>query len=271
MIKRDISTIVPNELINYVSNGFDVVGDIAILKFFGKVDTKYKRIIARVLMDRNKHIKSVFEKYGKIEGEERVPKVKWIAGKRFGVTYHRENGCTFKVDIRNVFFTPRLGNERLRVANQVKSNEVVLDMFCGVGPYSILIAKRASEVYSIDINKYSIDLLRENIKLNKVSNVKVFNGDAKLIVPSFRKKFDRIIMNLPSDSEKFLNLAVKSLKPNGKIHLYKFVNMRDDKDLSEKLNMIKKHFNKKVRIEEFKCGEVAPNILRMCFDISLLS
>lgn len=268
MLRREVSAILPKDIIRNVENGFDIVGDIAIVKFSGEIPLKYKRIVAKKLMDENKHINSVFEKFGKTEGQERIPRLKWIIGKRSGVTLHHENGCVFKVDIRKVFYTSRLSNERLRVINQVKPNEIVLDMFAGVGPYSIPIAKRAAKVYSIDINKVSVDLLKENIKLNNLNNVEAFHGDALKVVPKFNEKFDRIIMNFPLRSEDFLGVAVKSLKEHGKIHFYHFVNMRGDSDLNEKINMIKSFFRHKVTIEYFRCGEIAPNISRICFDIS---
>jgi tRNA (guanine37-N1)-methyltransferase len=110
-------------------------------------------------------------------------------------TIHKENGIRLKIDINKAYFSPRLQTERQRVIEQVKPGETVIDMFCGVGPYSIAIAKKAREVYAIDHNPAAIKLLKENIKLNKVTNVKALKGDALELIKTLPKA-DRIIMNL---------------------------------------------------------------------------
>ena len=254
-----------------MNKSFDIIGNIAIVKFSEGATLKEKKKDAELLMRKNKHIFSVFEKRGKISGEERIPDVKWIAGKRSSVTLHRENGCVFKVDVRKVFFTPRLSNERMRVVSQIKSGEEVLDMFAGVGPYTIPAAKRAKEVCSIDINRDAVALLKENLKLNHIHNVRVFCGDSKRVVKRLEIKFDQIIMNYPLDAETFLDAAISVLKSPGKIHFYSFVSMHGESDMKEKMDMIRKHFiGKKIKIERFYAGEIAPNIVRTCFDITVL-
>lgn len=253
-----------------MKRGFDIIGDIAIVKFPEGTMAKKKKTEAAELMRKNKHITSVFEKYGKTEGEKRLPKIRWLLGSRKGITLHRENSCVFKVDVRRVFFTPRLGHERLRIVSLAGPNELVLDMFAGVGPYSIPLAKKVKEVHAVDINKYAVDLLKENASLNKVKNIKIAYGDARKVVPKIKTKFDRIIMNFPLDSISFLKVAKQAIKPKGTIHLYKFVNTRDEEDLKKTAQEIKDVLaNTKVRITPVKAGEIAPNITRVCFDIKL--
>ncbi|MFQ6050541.1 MAG: class I SAM-dependent methyltransferase family protein [Candidatus Hydrothermarchaeota archaeon] len=195
---------------------FDVIGDIAILQ----IPEKYrplKKEIAKILLETNKNIKSVFEKRGKVEEEYRLAPLSFLAGSKNTITVHREHGCFFELDVQKVYFSPRLSYERLRVAKKVKE-EFVLDMFAGVGPFSIVIAKhsKARKVYAVDKNPEAFGYLKRNIELNKVNNVIPILDDAKNI----RIKCDRIIMNLPHSSHEYLIYALRNLKRGGVVHYY---------------------------------------------------
>jgi tRNA (guanine37-N1)-methyltransferase len=75
--------------------------------------------------------------------------------------------------VTKVYFSPRLSQERLRIAQKVRGGEVVIDMFAGVGPFSIQIAKKFNnvKVYAIDTNPVAIQFLKQNIALNKIENI----------------------------------------------------------------------------------------------------
>ena len=251
---------------------FDVIGQIAVASFNRKVKRKEAIEFAKRVILKNKHIKSVFMKVGKIEGEERKAKLRFLYGENRSVTRHVENGCVFEVDIRKVFFTPRLSSERKRVRDQVKKGEDVLDMFCGVGPFSVPIAKVAGSVYAIDINADAIRLLKKNLSLNHIENVTAMRMDARRAPEEIKLKFDRIIMNLPAKAIEFLPYALRMCKSKCVIHLYSFVYLKgkDDgiKDTEKKVR--DSLVGVKVKsIKYFKAGEVAPHMLRVCFDITL--
>ena len=84
------------------------------------------------------------------------------------------NGCNAcvahcKLDVKKVYFSPRLATERKRVADLVSDGEEILDMFAGVGPFPFVIAKEKSvDITAVDINEVAIQYLNENIKINKV-------------------------------------------------------------------------------------------------------
>jgi tRNA (guanine37-N1)-methyltransferase len=109
----------------------------------------------------------------------------------------------------------------MRIAEQVKDHDKVVDMFAGVGPFSILIAKKfpPSQVIAIDKNPVAIKYLRENVRLNKVKNVEIREGDAREEVRGIQDA-DRIIMNLPHSSIEFLDTAFGIIKKGGVIHIY---------------------------------------------------
>ncbi len=251
-----------------LNRGFDIIGDIAIVKFDGRLSKKEKLKAVKEILKRNKNIKNVFEKVGITQGEERVPKLRKLVGET-SLTIHRENGFSFYVDVKKVYFSPRMGNERLRIIKKVKNNERVLDMFCGVGPFAIPIAKKASKVVAIDINKNAIQLLKKNIKLNKILNIDYYCGDSKKITKSLEGKFDRIIMNFPLSAYKFLEAAVKKCDKKAIVHLYAFVKDGNTKVIRDEIiSSCRKNF-KNIKINEYKAGEVAPFLERICFDIKL--
>jgi tRNA (guanine37-N1)-methyltransferase len=128
------------------------------------------------------------------------------------------------------YFSPRLSHEHQRVAELVGKGESVVDLFAGVGPFAVPIAKscKTAQVYAIDINAEAIDLLQQNARLNKVEGrVHAFVGDARRIVDEkLAGTADRVIMNLPETADAFIDVACKAVKSEGGIvHFYGFVRM----------------------------------------------
>jgi len=210
---------VPEELRPLLPSSFDTVGSIAIVKMEDEV-APYAAKIGKAIMATQISIKTVCMDSGVID-QFRTRNVKVVAGEKTTETVHKEYGLTFKVDVARAFFTPRLATERQAVAKQVKPGEVVIDMFAGIGPFSIMIAKTGSPrvVYAIDMNPDAIELMKENIALNKATSVSPILGDAREVAPRLEKA-DRIVMNLPHDGRGFIGEAIRALKPGGVIHFY---------------------------------------------------
>src|SRR5260370_15620431 len=116
----------------------------------------------------HKNVKTVYYKAGAITDNQRLRPLHHVPGAVRTETIHKELGCRFKIDISKAFFSPRLSSEHNRVAEQVQPGEGVVDMFAGVGPFSILIARRLEDVQdnAIDANLEAIKLIREKAKLN---------------------------------------------------------------------------------------------------------
>ena len=91
-------------------------------------------------MQTHKRIKTVLRQASPVSGDFRLRKLEWIAGERKTETVHKEYGCILKVDLGKCYFSPRLSYERNRIAHQVQPGEVMVNMFAGVGSYSIVIA-----------------------------------------------------------------------------------------------------------------------------------
>ena len=210
---------------------FDVVGDIAIVKLPEKLLPK-KHLIGQALIEVHSNVRTVLNQISPVRGEFRTRELEVIAGEPRTETIYREGGCSFKVDLAKAYFSPRLATERLRMAKLVKPGEVVINLFAGVGCYSVLIAKysKASRVYSIDKNPSAFEYMCENIRINKVGDIVVpILGDARDVVENrLAGQADRVLMPLPEFARDFFDVALKALKPaGGVIHFYDFGQEQD--------------------------------------------
>ncbi len=254
---------------------FDVIGNIAILKFGRDVKKGEKVKVARELMSEHKNITTVVEKSDKIKGRLRNAKTDYLAGKNTKEAFYKENGCVFRFDIDETYFSPRLSNERNEVAKQVKKNESVLVLFAGVGPFSIVIAKmaRPKEVYSVELNKKASKYAEKNVLLNKLSNVRVIQGDAKRVCDKLSKekiKFDRVVMPRPQLKDSFLEEVLKVIKKDGMINYYGFSDSEDE-ILDTVMDEAKKA-KKKIRIIKIKkAGDIGPYRFRWRVDLRVLN
>jgi tRNA (guanine37-N1)-methyltransferase len=253
-----------------VPSSFDVIGHLLIFSDFPQKLKKKEKIIGNEILKRYKQIKSVFKKAKKYSGKYRTLKLKLLAGENNKETIHKENNVRLKLNIEKVYFSPRLSEERKRIAKQIKKDEAVLVMFSGCGVYPSVIAKNtnAKIILGIEINPAAHKYSLENLKINKIDQkIKLFLGDVKKILPKINKKFDRIIMPLPKGAENFLDLALSKIKRNGTINFYSFAEENKyDKILGIINNECKKK-NKQCKILNIvKCGQFSPRVLRICVD-----
>lgn len=210
---------VPEELKPLLPSSFDVIGDIAIIELPEGL-MEYGKAIGEAILKVHRHIRAVFAKGGKVSGEYRVRELVHLAGEERTETLHRENGIRLRLDVSRVYFSPRLATERMRIFRKSRPGEVVFDMFAGVGPYSILLAKKAELVFACDINPWAVRYLEENVRLNRANNVVPILGDVRKVAG--RVEADRVVMNLPKFADRFLREAMLSVRNGGIVHYYGF-------------------------------------------------
>jgi tRNA (guanine37-N1)-methyltransferase len=219
----------PPHLLASLPHAIDFVGDVAVIEVPPELES-HKRIVGEAVLKAHKRIRTVLAKSGAVEGVYRVREFDVIVGIGKTETVHREYGCMFYVDLAKAYFSPRLSHEHDRVASQVKDGETVIDMFAGVGPFSVLIAKRHKNVrvYAVDVNPDAVNYLKKNIEANHVGkSVTPLLSDVRQIV---KKKLvgvaDRVIMNLPEKAIEYVDVACEALKPEGGVvHYYEFTSM----------------------------------------------
>ena len=232
VLKKALENILSDEDIKDLVSAFDQIGDIIIVRIPDSLISK-KKIIGKALLEQVKTAKTVFHQSSPVEGDFRTRNLELIVGDEKTETEYKENGCRFIVDVEKAFFSPRLSTERERIANLVNDNDVIINMFGGVGMFSLLAARKKScTVYNIDINPVASKLCEENIKLNKLKGrVISLNGDAsEIIKKQLQDKADRVLMLLPERSDEFLDTAISSLKKNGVIHYYSHIHAEKKQD-----------------------------------------
>ena len=240
-LKTLLSEVLPPEEISHIYNSYDIVGDIAIIRLTGK-SRKYSQIIADTIMKVHKNVRTVLAQTSPVHGDYRLRKLEHIAGEKRTTTVHRESGCLFLVDVDKCYFSPRLFYERMRIAKLVMDGETLVNMFAGVGCFSLVIAKHsnAAKIYSIDINPIAVQYMRENVKLNRAfGRVIPIEGDAKeIILKMLHGVADRVLMPLPEKASEYLPYALLALKEcGGWIHYYDFEHAGKGENAVEKVKL----------------------------------
>ena len=221
----------------------DIIGDIAIVKAPQGFPLEKMKDIARAMMRVLPYIRSVWLATGGVEGRYKVRSgLVHLAGEKRTETIYREHGCSFRVDVARVFITPRLSYEHRRIAELVEPGEVVVNMFAGVGLFSIIIACKVKnvKVYSIDINPDAYRFMVENVRLNRVED-RVFPilGDAaKVIEESLQGVATRVLMPLPELALDYLPYALAALRGRGYVHVYLHVHYGRGKDPRQKASRL---------------------------------
>jgi tRNA (guanine37-N1)-methyltransferase len=217
----------PDQLLDVIPHSFDIIGEIAVVELDSRLEPNEK-LIGQAIMTVNSRIKTVFVKEGGVDGVYRVRPLRRIAGKAQTTTIHTEYGVRIAVDVTKTYFSPRLSTEHDRIANLVQPDEVIVDMFTGVGPFALLTAKRQRvKVYAIDINEQAIQCLKKSLELNRLrGEVIALAGDARAIIEqSLKEPADRVIMNLPHSAIEYIEPALQALKSTGGIiHFYGITN-----------------------------------------------
>jgi tRNA (guanine37-N1)-methyltransferase len=233
ILKTILKNVLPPEDISKLYSAFDIVGSIIILRIPDSLNSR-KHIIADTVLMNIKSAKSIFAQTSAVQGDYRLRNLEYLAGVNCTATEHREHGCRFKVDVSKTYFSPRLSTERMRISKMITDNEIITNMFAGVGTYSILIAKsnKTCKVYSIDSNPIANELALVNTQLNKVrERVIPICGDAReVIAKQLRGTSTRVLMPLPEKAKEFVDFAVMALKEKkGMIHYFAHIRANSKK------------------------------------------
>lgn len=272
---------------------YDVFGNIALVKFPRQISSNEKRKFAQKILESNKSVKTILEKSGKFKGRLRKMQTKHLLGEKTKEVLYRENGCVFRFNLDNVYFSTRLSNERKEVSSHIKKPDKVLVMFAGAAPFSVVIAKTSgAKVFSNEINREANTYGRLNAELNKVKDKIVFlDGDIKKIAlqlshhPPQRinintkksklknqllgipAKFEVIVMPRPQLKDSFLKEAFSLSKKGTRIFYYDFCKVEDIDLVVGKIKSDAKKYKKKIKLLKVKtAGEIAPYKVRVRVD-----
>jgi len=215
-----------HQALSEVYTSFDIIGDIAIIKTPNN-NSVYAQTLATQIMATHRGVKTVLIQTSPFLGNFRIRKLSLVRGENKTNARYKEGGCVFAVDVEKCYFSPRLLHERSRIASLVSAGETVVNMFAGVGCFSIIIAKNVGQtkVFSIDINPVAVQYMNENIRINRVfGKVIPLLDDSKEVIQSKMKGIaDRVLMPLPEKALEYLPYAISALKKEGGwIHYYDF-------------------------------------------------
>ena len=206
----------PDDLLGFEPS-YERLGEVVILD---EEDADRAREIADAMVASDIPVETVVNRASKVKGDLRVRDWDVLVGTDTEAV-HREYGCEFLVDIAEVYFSPRLATERHRVVQQVQSGERAFDMFAGVGPFAVPMAKRGAEVVGCDLNPVAVEYLRENAERNGVTErVTAVAGDVREVAEDWTDWADRLVANLPHSADEFLDTAVALAGDDCVLHYY---------------------------------------------------
>jgi tRNA (guanine37-N1)-methyltransferase len=271
-LKKSYKEYFSKEVQDKLPSSYDIMGNIIIIEISDEL-IEYEKQIGESLLKTHTSVKTILKKSGIHSGEFRTQKLKYLVGINTKETEYKENGVIIKLDVELIYFSSRLSTERKRIYNEINNDEEILVMFSGAAPYPVVLSKNtnARKIIGIEKNPVGHKYGLINLKLNKIKNVDLINGDVIDIVPKLKQKFDRIIMPLPKDADTFLDIAFTVVRKGTIIHMYDFEH-ESELDLGEKkvLDAAKKaNINVKI-LKTVKCGQYSPGKFRICIDFKIL-
>jgi tRNA wybutosine-synthesizing protein 2 len=257
--------------LDYLPKGYQIIGNILLIKLDKRL-LKHRRLIGKAIMDMLPYMHTICL-IKDIRGNVRKPEIEVIAGCNRTQTMNKEHGCKFLLDVSDIMWSQGNKNEKIRLTKMIKPGETIVDMFAGIGYFSIILAKycKPKKIYAIDINPKAIEYLRKNIWLNEVEDkIEILQGDCRKFSKLLENAADRIIMGYLFETEKFLSYALKIAKSNAVIHFHRTVKEEEIDKFKEKL--IKIGAKNKVKIKVLKVKRVksyAPKIWHVVFDLKV--
>ena len=192
--------------------------------------------IGEVLLDRSPQIRTVVNKTNVIDDTFRFFKMELLAGDDDLRATVKENGCQFTFDYSKVYWNSRLATEHRALIELMHPGDVVLDVFAGVGPFSLPAAKKGCTVHANDLNPSAYHHLQCNAKANKLS-LQSYNLDGRDFIRKMAMEILKdsqhpvhVIMNLPASAVEFLDVFKDlGIRSTPTIHCYHFSKAADAK------------------------------------------
>jgi len=270
-IKKLLSNEIPSELICCLPDKWEKIGDVltvklneSLRKYQEKIGERYAEIL---------HCKTVLNDVGGISGTYRKPKVEILYGSKNTETIHKENGIRYKLDLQKIMFSSGNMDERKRMANISNKNETVVDLFAGIGYFTIPMAvySKPKKIFSCEINPTAYEYLCKNIVLNHVTSVvKPLLGDNRSMAP--KNIADRVIMGYIDDTYRFLPTAIDRLKNGtGIIHYHDvFPNELIPEKSLKFVQEISKKYDTNAKLLKYNyIKSYAPGVSHVVFDIKI--
>ena len=271
IIKKNLEDEIPSNLLKKIPDKWEKVGDVLVIVLPSELN-RYKEAVgekyAEIL-----NCRTVLNDIGGISGEYREPNVEIIYGSERTETIHKENGIRYKLDLQKVMFSSGNIDERKRMATIAGLNETIVDLFAGIGYFTLPAAvySKPKKIFAIEKNPISYNYLCQNITLNNVTNiVEPIHGDNRKVAP--KNVADRIILGYFGGTHEFLPVAFDCLKNNcGVIHYHDTFPNENIPDIPMKhVEKVAEKYNKSAKLMKYKrVKSYAPGISHFVFDIKI--
>lgn len=209
---------IPESLTRLLPAKWEQFGEVLVLRLPHELDDHEEEVAmayASVL-----RVKSVLRDEGGVTGDLRTPVVRLLLGTDT-VAVHRENEVLYRFDVSKLMFSSGNNDERARVAATPCDGEMVVDMFAGIGYFSIPLAvhQRPRKIIACELNPVSHSYLVENIGINHVEGiVEPVLGDNRSL--EGESVADRVLMGYVKTTHEYLNTAFRLIKNGGVIHYH---------------------------------------------------
>ncbi len=276
-LKNELKGSIEERLLEILPRSYQLIGKVLVIKLRPEL-LKYKKEIGEAIIKILPYVHTVCL-LKRIKSETRKPEIEIIGGCKVKrpapstQTLHKEHGCEFLLDVSEVMWSKGNKEERKRLIKLVKKNEIIVDMFAGIGYFSIFIAKycKPKKIYAIDINPKASEYLRKNVWLNGVeSKIEILEGDCRKFSKILENIADRIIMGYLFQTEKFFPYALKIAKKNCVIHFHRIAKKEEIEKIVERLVNIGKKKKCKVKVIKMKkVKSYSPKVWHFVLDLKI--
>lgn len=216
---RDALSDLPENVLDDLPEKWEYVGKIVIIRLSESAEP-YKDRIGKTYAE-ELDMSTVAVDRGGVSGELRRPDMEVIFGTETE-SIRVENGIFYDFDVTKVMFASGNVDERERMETLDCTGETVVDMFAGIGYFTLPLAKFANpkRIIACEKNPDSYEFLLKNIELNDVGDIvePVLSDNRDL---DFGKHFaDRIIMGYVQKTSEFIPKALEMVKSGGIIHYH---------------------------------------------------
>jgi tRNA wybutosine-synthesizing protein 2 len=270
-IKKNLSTVIPSHAIDRLPNKWEKIGTVVIIKLPSELK-QHQEIIGKTYR-KVLNCKTVLNDRSGISGVYREPVVEVISGDLITETIHMENGIRFKIDPQRIMFSSGNIVERRRMATISNNCETVVDLFAGIGYFTLPIAvySKPKKIFACEINPLAYQYLCANVVLNHVTDViEPLWGDNRKTAP--KNCADRVILGYLQKPRLFLTVALDCLKnQSGILHYHEIVPVESIPDLPFKhIEAVTKDYHRSVDLLKVnKIKSYAPRIHHVVLDVRI--
>ncbi len=208
---------IPEALKKKLPKRWEQLGRVLVLKLPKELEPRkgeVARAYAKVL-----EADTVLRDTGGIRGKYREPVMELLLG-RNTETIHVENQVRFSLDAARLMFSSGNVDERIRMASVPKPGEIVVDMFAGIGYFSVPMAvhSKPARIISHELNPLAFEYLKKNIALNNVGDrITPVLGNC---LDAEENIADRVVMGYVHTTHEYLPKAMRILRGKGIIHYH---------------------------------------------------